>query len=420
MIGAWLAQAWAHPATPSRVALDVGAREVAIYLDIPRDQLEMALSGTAIWDPTGPLPTDEKVSTYVAEHLTLRAGNVPLDVSAPRVGWVAVGGETFATVDATATSEGPIRDLVLRDDVVAERVRSHRSVVILRSDVGSGLEAEPRMLGTLSAMRRELSVPAEAAPSAARIAWVSARDGLTHVLGGADHLLFLWELLLVSSLSARSGRWEGRATRPLRGLLLTLSAFTLAHSVTLVSASLGLLDVRPSFVETWVALSLILAAAHLVRPLWPGREALFAGLMGLVHGAAFAEGLVGSGLTGRELAVPLVSFNLGIELAQLLVAGLTSPLWWGGAVDGSIRRLSAAAAVVLAGGWLAGVHLGWEPPAAWSVLSEHPLGAGGFAALLVAGRLWWRHDRPIQPSTHGVAHVVSSTGPHPPAVRVLR
>lgn len=402
MIWAWLAAAGAHPATPSRVSLDVGAREVAVHLDIPRDQLEMALSGRASWDPTAPPPAAEVVSAYVADHLSLRSGEEALRVSDPAVRWVEVDGETFASVDTTATADGPLHDLVLHDDVVAERVRSHRSVVTLRSDVGSGVEAAPRMLGTTSAMRRELAVPIEQAPSAARIALASARDGLAHVLGGTDHLLFLWELLLASSLVARSGRWEGRGPRPLRGLTLTLSAFTLAHSVTLVSASLGLLDVRPSFVETWVALSLVLAGAHLVRPLWPGREGLFAALMGLVHGAALAEGLVGSGLSGRELAVPLVAFHVGIELAQILVASVTFPLWWAGALHPAVRWATAAVAVALAGTWLG-----------------HPLGAGAIAALLVAARLAWRRFSLNHP--RGVDHVVSSPGSlHPPAVRVLR
>ncbi len=132
--------------------------------------------------------------------------------------------------------------------------------------------------------------------------------GVEHILSGFDHLLFVVSLLFLVGFNRR--------------LLATITAFTLAHSLTLALAALGLLTLRPPPVEATIALSIMLVAGEALhsRPTlsrrWP---ALVAFLFGLVHGLGFAGALQQIGLPQNHLSVALLTFNVGVELGQLLV-----------------------------------------------------------------------------------------------------
>ena len=140
--------------------------------------------------------------------------------------------------------------------------------------------------------------------------------GIEHILGGIDHLLFVLGLLFLVGFERR--------------LVATITAFTLAHSLTLASGALGWLTLRPPPVEAAIALSIVLVAAEALhnRPTlsrrWP---ALVAFLFGLVHGLGFAGALQQIGLPQQHLAVALATFNVGVEAGQLLVVGLAWGAW---------------------------------------------------------------------------------------------
>lgn len=135
--------------------------------------------------------------------------------------------------------------------------------------------------------------------------------GVEHILSGFDHLLFVLALLFLVGFNRR--------------LVWTITAFTLAHSVTLVLSVLGWLTLRQPPVEATIALSIVLVAGEALhqRPTlsrrWP---ALVAFLFGLVHGLGFAGALTQFGLPQNHLAVALLSFNLGVELGQMMLVAL--------------------------------------------------------------------------------------------------
>jgi hydrogenase/urease accessory protein HupE len=140
--------------------------------------------------------------------------------------------------------------------------------------------------------------------------------GVEHILSGYDHLMFVFALLFLVGFNQR--------------LVWTITAFTAAHSVTLALAALGLLTLRSPPVEATIALSIVLVAgealhtkATLARR-WP---ALVAFLFGLVHGLGFAGALKDFGLPQNHLPVALLTFNVGVELGQLLVVGLAYLAW---------------------------------------------------------------------------------------------
>jgi len=134
-------------------------------------------------------------------------------------------------------------------------------------------------------------------------------QGIRHILFGADHLLFVLGLLLIVA-----DRWM---------LLKTVTAFTVAHSITLAIATLGYAEVPMMPLNAAIALSILFLGPEIVR-VWRGETSftirhpwVVAFAFGLLHGFGFASALVGAGLPRRELPLALVSFNVGVELGQL-------------------------------------------------------------------------------------------------------
>lgn len=133
--------------------------------------------------------------------------------------------------------------------------------------------------------------------------------GVLHILNGIDHLLFVLGLLLL-------------ARGPV-ALLKTVTAFTVAHSITLALATLGLVHVPPAPVEAAIALSIVVLAVEITRQRrgWTGPAQrhpwLLAFAFGLLHGLGFAGALTRAGIPAREIPVALVSFNVGVEAGQL-------------------------------------------------------------------------------------------------------
>jgi hypothetical protein len=140
--------------------------------------------------------------------------------------------------------------------------------------------------------------------------------GVEHILSGVDHLLFVIGLLFLVGFRRR--------------LIWTISAFTIAHSLTLASAALGWLTLRSAPVEASIALSIMLVAGealHRRETLARRFPAAVAFLFGLVHGLGFAGALQEIGLPQAHLAVALLTFNLGVEAGQLLTVAAAWGLW---------------------------------------------------------------------------------------------
>jgi hydrogenase/urease accessory protein HupE len=141
--------------------------------------------------------------------------------------------------------------------------------------------------------------------------------GIEHILGGIDHLLFVAGLLFLVGFQRR--------------LVWTITAFTAAHSVTLISGAMGWLTLNGPPVEACIALSIVLVASEALRErqtLARRLPALVAFLFGLVHGLGFAGALQSIGLPENHLAVALLTFNLGVEIGQLMAVGAVGAVLW--------------------------------------------------------------------------------------------
>lgn len=297
---------------------------------------------------------------WVADALVLRDGGTPL--AAPRV--VAVRAAlpadrafgAYATALAAIQSQplsaavdiphgqlrlevllevpvtSPVRDLVLTPTWANLGVRTTTVLTLVDLD---GTERAYSFEGNPGAVRLD--------PSWWHAAGLFVREGMHHLLIGADHLLFLLCLVL--------------PFRQLRPLIGVVTAFTVAHSLTLVSAALGFVPAVAWFapaVEVVIALSIVcMAVGNLLAPRLE-RRWLVAFAFGLVHGFGFSSALQDSlQFAGRHLLTSLLAFNVGVELAQIGVLLLLVPL-----LDRLFTRVPERAAIMVASAFVA--HEAWH------------------------------------------------------------
>ena len=170
-----------------------------------------------------------------------------------------------------------------------------------------------RLDGSSQVERLEAGAPqfeVRASAGTSEIAWSYTVLGVEHILAGIDHLLFIFALLLVVSGGKR--------------IVATVTAFTIAHSITLVAATLGWVSVPGPPVEAIIALSIVFVAAEVIHGVRgkPGLTArapwIVAFSFGLLHGFGFAGALAETGLPQTAIPIALLMFNVGVEIGQLI------------------------------------------------------------------------------------------------------
>jgi hypothetical protein len=171
--------------------------------------------------------------------------------------------------------------------------------------------------------------------------------GMEHIFTGYDHLAFLFGLLLVATARGLRGG--------LRYILGIVTAFTVAHSVTLVAAGLGWVRLPSRFVESAIALSIAYVAVENLAVREPRQRWLLTFFFGLVHGFGFASVLAEIGLPPSGVLPSLISFNVGVELGQLCVVAAVAPLLLGLVPrlgqSARLRSLGSALLLVLSSYW---------------------------------------------------------------------
>jgi hydrogenase/urease accessory protein HupE len=151
----------------------------------------------------------------------------------------------------------------------------------------------------------------------APIALDYTRLGVLHILTGLDHLMFVLAITIL--------------VRSRKALIAAVSAFTVAHSLTLAATVLGLLSLPSAAVETTIALSIVLACAECLRStdsLAQRAPWLVTFAFGLLHGMGFASALLETGLPDNHVPAALLFFNVGVELGQLAALALFLGVGW--------------------------------------------------------------------------------------------
>ncbi len=245
----------------------------------------------------------------------------------------------------------------LRYTVLAEVDPTHRGLLSIEAPGRAPVVRvlDPRRDGAAPAAAPGASATSAATPGgAADDRWQFVREGVHHILTGYDHVLFLLCLLLPAVLRRRPVGWEpvprlGDALWPVLGIV---TAFTVAHSITLALAALKLVSLPPGFIEPAIAATIVVAALDNLVPVFRGRRVPVTFAFGLIHGFGFAGVLAELDLPASHFAWALLQFNLGLELGQVVIVLLVvSALFLA-------RRWRHYPAVVVRGGSVLAMGLG--------------------------------------------------------------
>lgn len=328
------------PSGRVEVEVDVPLRDLALALPLDRD-----LDDRITWgELRGAQPAFERL---VADGLALSTATGPCPLEP--TGLATRRREDVAHATLKLSGRCPAASgLTVRYGLLEDTAADHAVMITLR---GIG----PTRVGT---GRGATSVRFDAGATAGAQTFATfLRQGIHHILIGYDHLAFLLSLLLPAALVRKEGRWTPveRGITALKYTLGIVTAFTVAHSVTLSLAVLGIVTPASKPVEMAIAVSVLLAALNNVHPLVQRRLWLVGFVFGLIHGFGFA-GALGEYELGRgSEALALVGFNLGVELGQLAVVVLALPL----IVLLSRRRMYARYAMPIVSLAIAGWSLTW-------------------------------------------------------------
>lgn len=347
----------AHSTSEAYLSLEsqAGSAVVGARIDIALRDLDEVLTLDA--DGDGAITWGElraagpAIAAYAGARVLLRADGQPCAARPGALQVVQHGSGAYAVLALGFACPAPdMRELALDYRLFGDTNPRHRALLKLQTGAG-----------TLSAVLD----PGAAEPQRFALAGVSlwrtfityVGQGVWHIGIGIDHILFLVALLLPAVLWREGGRWVPAGTfgAAFWDVLKIVTAFTVAHSITLTLATLGWVSLPSRPVEAAIAASVVLAAANNVWPLVGGRRWVVAFVFGLVHGFGFAGALAELGLPQGALALSLLGFNIGVELGQLVIVVIFLPLAF------TLRATRFYRRAVLTGGSLliAAVALWW-------------------------------------------------------------
>lgn len=332
---------------------DVGqgneAGEIVWRLRVPESNLVAALGFTAPAQP--PPPSDEPgmralALAYLSAGLHVNADGRPCPAAGTAWGPAPADVEPTWQLVQRFRCQPDSQEIGLRYELFFESDPFHESFTRLelgepgdRSSAGTSTATVVFRTGL-----RQIAVSRGEERSVWRNSVAYLRLGIFHILTGYDHLSFLLALLLGATLSRRttgprpgpgrlaapaSPRTEAAAAsvrQALGGAVSVISAFTVAHSLTLIAQVLRPGSVPTRWVEPAIAFSVAYVGFENLIPRAPHHRWLLVFGFGLVHGLGFASVLREIGLPRRGLVLCLLSFNLGVEMGQLMVLALTFPI----------------------------------------------------------------------------------------------
>lgn len=366
----------AHEIDPAIADIDVGQEAVSLSIQLSLESFIIELDLSMISDTTQALPDEEAAYMTLREMSPEELGSVLADrwpVLAPGLILRTRGGEPpVALVDASIPAVGDtgvqrISTLRLRADLPPGDAPVQFGWIARNGDlvvrqVGGGEEAYTAFLqdGILSEPLPRMATLNE---SAGAVFTRYIPVGFAHIVPmGVDHILFVLGLFFFALRS--------------RAVLLQVSAFTVAHTITLALASLNIVSMPASVVEPLIAASIVYVG---VENIWGrgsewARTALVFGF-GLLHGLGFASVLGDFGITASHFVAALVGFNIGVELGQLAV-------------------IFVALALILAATWLArfAVRNDTEAPVQSLQVMYRAISIAGSLTISLIGA-WWTFER---------------------------
>jgi HupE/UreJ protein len=312
--------------------LDVALRDLDHVLTLDEDG-----DGAVKWGEL--VRRQPAIAAYVRERLVVAATPVadlcPLTIRADEL--AVHGEEIHAVVRWTAQCAAVPQTLTYR--LFFDADPQHR--VLARLEQGGST--------VLGSEKPTWSLTGERSPAPRRSFGTFLVEGMRHIAAGPDHLLFLLALLLPAVLRRAGRTWlaDTRWRTVIWDVTKIVTAFTVAHSITLALATFDLVSLPSRWVEPAIAASVVLAAVNNVIPVVGRQRWVVAFALGLLHGLGFSGALRELGLASSGLAVALVGFNLGVEIGQLAFVAAILPVAF------LLRRTRIYSRLVLEAGSLA-------------------------------------------------------------------
>jgi hypothetical protein len=346
--------AYAHKPSDSYLAIRVEGSNLSGQWDIALRDLDFAIGlddsgdGDITWGEVKAHHAD--IAAYSLARLKLRSGEAECPARATEFLVDDHSDGAYSVMRFEARCPDEVTTLEIVYSLFADLDPQHRG--LLRLEHGTGTRTA--IFGPERATQSF-----ELAKISALTQFVDyAREGVWHIWIGFDHILFLLSLLLPAVLVLEGGRWQAVARFPpaFWEVFKIVTSFTVAHSITLSLAALGVISLPSRLVESAIATSVVLAALNNVFPLVHGRRWMVAFAFGLIHGFGFASVLRDLGLPQGALLIALVGFNLGVEVGQLAIVSAFLPVAYGLRASWFYRRLvfvgGSIAIAAVAGIWL--------------------------------------------------------------------
>ena len=318
--------AFAHKGSDAYWTLKASGNAVSGRLDVALKDLD-ALAGLDA-DGNGKLTwgevkaNDQTLRGELTNALTIRQGETKCPVELERFSVIAHSDGMYLSVPLSARCPGQVTSLELGYSLLFDVDAQHRGLLSVSGAEGGNWTAFTNNRRTQSATFTSIGAGAQTGRA--------FLEGVHHIRIGWDHLCFLFALLLPSVLRRAEREWVPRpAFRPtLWDVTKVVTAFTVAHSITLGLSAFGVLNPNGKWVEVAIAVSVALAAFNNLMPFVPETRWSLAFSLGLMHGFGFVSAIRDLGAEGPSMWLSVLGFNSGVEAGQLAIVALFVPVAW--------------------------------------------------------------------------------------------
>ena len=270
------------------------------------------------------------LQSYIAKVLSIKVDDTPCKISLSMPNIRSVSGDSYlvSPIQVMCESAGT---LGIHYDGIFEHSPTHKLLVNVNLAGQSGVSSQSSTEKTSVTSVLDFdnrSVTYDAVTTSLTALFISlVYEGVWHIFIGIDHILFLVATLLTVNLAREQKQWqkEPSASRVIKHTVILVSAFTLAHSITLTATALNFIALDSRLVELGIAISVLLTALNNIYPLIV-RLGIITFAFGLLHGMGFASVFADLNAQSNNLVLSVAAFNIGVEVGQLAIVAVLLPL----------------------------------------------------------------------------------------------
>ncbi len=323
---------YAHSLGQSYIYLKKYDNKLAGRFEITLDDLNKALETTSTGGPITEANLKDRIDEvydYYLKNVQFYDGTRRLPIRFTNLDFRVLRIATFALLNFDLIENSAVPDTIdIGYSVMFDTNPDHQALLVIEQFWKAGIfNNESRVSLAFSSENRRQQLTFSGYSMFKGFLAVT-QLGIKHIWKGIDHILFLIALILPSAMRRNENRWE--PVTDFRSAIMyvvkIVTLFTIAHSVTLSIAALGIFNLPARFVEPIIAASIAVAALDIIFPIFRGKIGWVVFIFGLFHGFGFASVLAELGVLGEHMALSLFGFNLGVEIGQVVVIGIIFPM----------------------------------------------------------------------------------------------